>query len=68
MTVDIALDDRRVDILEEAYHLAIRVGELEDSSMIARKFASVRRVCAASPAYLPRHGTLQHASDVEDHN
>jgi DNA-binding transcriptional LysR family regulator len=68
VTVDIALDDRRVDILEEAYDLAIRVGELEDSSMIARKFASVRRVCAASPAYLSRHGTPQHASDLEDHN
>ena len=68
VTVDITLDDRRVDILEEAYDLAIRVGELEDSSLIARKFASVRRICAASPAYLARHGTPQHAGDLENHN
>jgi DNA-binding transcriptional LysR family regulator len=68
VTVDITLDDRRVDILEEAYDLAIRIGELEDSTMIARKFASVRRVCAASPAYLARHGEPQRARDLEDHN
>jgi len=68
VTVDITLDDRRVDILEEAYDLAIRVGELEDSTMIARKFASVRRVCAASPEYLERHGTPRHPNDLADHN
>lgn len=68
VTVDITLDDRRVDILEEAYDLAIRVGELEDSSMIARKFASVRRVCAASPAYIERYGMPRTPGDLEDHN
>ncbi|MFT5487579.1 MAG: DNA-binding transcriptional LysR family regulator [Paracoccaceae bacterium] len=68
VTVDITLDDRRVDILEEAYDLAIRVGELEDSSMIARKFASVRRVCAASPAYIARCGAPQHPDDLAIHN
>jgi len=36
--------------------------------MIARKFASVRRVCAASPAYLARHGEPRRARDLEDHN
>lgn len=68
VTLDIALDDRRVDILEEAYDLAIRVGELEDSSMIARKFATVRRVCAASPAYLDCNGVPQHPDDLVNHN
>lgn len=68
VTVDITLDDRRVDILEEAYDLAIRIGELEDSSLIARRFASVRRVCAASPGYLARCGTPQHPRDLADHN
>lgn len=68
VTVDITLDDRRIDILEEAYDLAIRIGELEDSTMIARKFASVRRVCAASPAYLARHGTPQHPNELAGHN
>ena len=68
VTVEIALDDRHVDILEEAYDLAIRIGELEDSSLIARRFASVRRLCVASPAYLETHGTPHHPRDLEDHN
>ena len=68
VTVDITLDDRPVDILEESYDLAIRVGDLEDSSLIARRFASVRRVCAASPAYLDRNGVPQHPRDLENHN
>lgn len=68
VTVDITLDDRRVDILEEAYDLAIRIGELEDSTLIARKFASVRRVCAASPDYIARHGEPMHPRDLKRHN
>lgn len=68
VTVDITLDDRRVDILEEAYDLAIRIGELEVSTLIARKFASVRRVCAASPDYIARHGEPHHPNDLDEHN
>ena len=68
VTVEITLDDRRIDILEEAYDLAIRIGELEDSSLIARKFASVRRVCAASPDYIARQGEPRNPKDLETHN
>lgn len=68
VTVEIVLDDRRVDIMEEAYDLAIRIGELEDSSLIARRFASVRRHCLAAPSYLEKHGTPSHPRELEDHN
>ena len=68
VTIEIALDDRHVDILEEGYDLAIRIGDLQDSSLIARRFASVRRLCVASPTYLANHGSPHHPRDLEDHN
>lgn len=68
VTVEIALDDRRVDIMEEAFDLAIRIGELEDSSLIARRFASVRRLCVASPAYLASNDIPRTPDDLADHN
>lgn len=68
VTLEIALDDRRVDILEEAFDLAIRIGALEDSSLIARRFANVRRLCAAAPSYLEKNGTPQHPRDLKKHN
>ena len=62
--VEITLDDRRVDILEEAYDLAIRIGHMENSSLIGRRFASVQRLCAASPSYLEEYGTSIHPRDL----
>ncbi|WP_057461846.1 LysR family transcriptional regulator [Pseudovibrio sp. POLY-S9] len=62
--LDIEMEDRFVDIVEEGYDVAIRVAELEDSSLIARKIRDVRVVVCASPAYWEAHGMPEKASDL----
>jgi DNA-binding transcriptional LysR family regulator len=52
VTVEVDLSDRPVDLLGEGYDLALRIGMLEDSTLIARRIASIERVYCASPAYL----------------
>ncbi len=55
--LDVHIGDAFVDIIREGFDLAIRIGELEDSSLVARRIASDTRVVCAAPAYLERHGT-----------
>jgi DNA-binding transcriptional LysR family regulator len=63
-----SLSDRTVNMIEEGYDLAIRIGELEDSSLAARKLAPNRRVVCASPEYLRKHGTPQTPEELNRHN
>ena len=56
LSVEIDFADRKVDIIEEGFDLAFRIGELADSSLRARKIAPIRHVLCASPEYLARHG------------
>ncbi|CAL62460.2 Putative transcriptional regulator LysR family [Herminiimonas arsenicoxydans] len=65
--LDIALADRRVDLIEDGYDLAIRVGNLPESGLIARKLATDRIVLCASPAYLQVHGAPQTPEDLKQH-
>jgi DNA-binding transcriptional LysR family regulator len=64
VTFEMNLSDRRVDLVTEGYDLAIRVGELRPSSMIARRVGTYRFACCAAPAYLARHGTPRTPHDL----
>ena len=64
---DIDFSDRKVDLIAEGMDLAIRIGELPDSSLIARKVASLSLICAASPAYLKEYGEPQTPDDLKMH-
>ena len=65
--VNLMLRDEFVDIVGDGYDLAIRIAELSDSSLVARKLAPVRRVLVASPDYIKRHGTPNTLADLEGH-
>lgn len=65
---DLDLNDRRVDLLEEGVDLAIRIGHLQDSSLIARKLFDACTVVCASPGYLNKHGTPTQPEQLVDHD
>jgi DNA-binding transcriptional LysR family regulator len=64
----LSLQDPRVDLVEEGFDLAIRVGKLPDSSLIARQLASVPVVVCGAPAYLESHGIPRTPDDLTEHN
>lgn len=66
--VELSLNDRNVDLIEEGLDLAVRIGPLADSSLVARHVGSVRRVVVASPAYLARRGAPRTPSDLAAHD
>jgi DNA-binding transcriptional LysR family regulator len=65
--VELILDDRLVDLIEEDVDIAIRIGNLRSSTTIARKLASCRMLVCAAPAYVKRHGAPKRPSDLKDH-
>lgn len=67
VTVDITLQDRLTDLVEEGYDLAVRIGRLPASTLISRKLASTRMVLCASPAYLARAGAPEKPADLSQH-
>jgi DNA-binding transcriptional LysR family regulator len=64
----LSLSDRNVNLIEEGFDLAIRIADLADSSLAARKLAPNRRVVCASPDYLRRHGMPRTPQDLAGHN
>lgn len=66
--IELDLTDRMVDLIERDVDVAIRVGQLTDSSMVARKLGQIRRSVYASPDYLERAGTPTHPDELEDHD
>ncbi|MCE8027040.1 LysR family transcriptional regulator [Billgrantia aerodenitrificans] len=67
LEVRLDLNDRRVDLLEEGYDLAIRIGSLPDSTLVARRLARCRLVPCASPEYLARYGEPQTLKELTEH-
>jgi DNA-binding transcriptional LysR family regulator len=65
--LEVSVTDRMVNLVEEGFDVAIRVGRLVDSSLIARKLVTVRSVTVAAPDYLRRRGTPQRPADLEAH-
>jgi len=66
--LDVNLNDRSVDLVEEGYDLAIRISRLVDSSLIARRIASTSMRLCASPAYLARGGAPEHPQALTAHD
>lgn len=66
--IDLRLNDRFVDIVEEGFDLGIRIAHLNDSSFIARKFGEVRIIVCASPQYLKIHGTPKIPEELTRYN
>ena len=65
--LDFHLTDNFVDIIREGFDVAIRIGELQDSSLVARKLAPDNRVICAAPGYLEKFGTPTRIADLENH-
>jgi DNA-binding transcriptional LysR family regulator len=66
--LDITLSDRLVDLVDEGYDLAVRIAQLQTSSLVSRQLTSTRLVLCASPDYLRRHGTPAQPSDIAQHS
>lgn len=65
--IDLQLNDRKVDIVEEGFDIALRIGRLKSSSLIAKRLAPVRLVLCASPAYLEQYGSPRTPEDLGGH-
>ena len=68
ITLDVSINDRFVDLVEEGRDVAVRVAELRDSSLVARRIAPFRRLVCGSPGYVARHGRPDAPADLADHD
>jgi len=68
LDVQMVLNDRLVDLIEEGFDVGVRITQMLDSSLVARRLAPNRMVVCATPAYLYKHGTPRHPDDLKDHN
>lgn len=63
--LDVDFSDRKVDLLSEGFDIAVRIGRLDDSALIARKLGEVNIVAAASPEWIQQHGPIDRPGDLE---
>lgn len=68
LAINLHLDDRYIDVLNSDYDLVIRIGRLQDSSLVAQRLAQVSLYCCAAPAYIEKHGLPQTPHDLMQHN
>jgi len=67
VSFDVDLSDRVVDLVEEGFDLAIRIGPVGNQALVSRRIGSTQFVCCASPAYLARHPAPVTPADLEQH-
>lgn len=67
VSVDLELNDRRVDLIDEGYDMAVRIGTLADSSLVARRITGVQLIACASPAYLRQHDVPKEPKELAAH-
>lgn len=67
INLEIDLNDRAVDLLAEGYDMSIRIGTLEDSSLIAKRLTDMQTILCASPGYLDKHGTPANLDELQHH-
>jgi DNA-binding transcriptional LysR family regulator len=68
VAIDIVLNDRTVDLIEEGFDVAVRIGRLVDSTLVARRIATIRFALCAAPAYLQRRGVPRRPADLNGHD
>ena len=68
VNIEVSLSDRFVNLLEEGFDLGIRICELADTALVARRLAAIRIVTCAAPSYLDRCGVPAHPLDLRDHS
>lgn len=67
VSLDITLADRHVDLIEEGYDIAIRIGQLANSSLVCKKLSTTRMILCASPDYLQKRGVPKHPYELTEH-
>jgi DNA-binding transcriptional LysR family regulator len=68
ITVELDATDRIVDLIEEGFDVAVRFGQLPESTLIARKLSTITAVLCASPAYIAKRGSPKTVDELEDHD
>lgn len=66
--IDISYQDKRISLVEEGFDLAIRIGNLTDSTLVAQRIMPQRMLCCASPSYLKAHGTPTNPAELRGHS
>ena len=68
VSVEMNLDDRQVDVIAEGFDVSVRIADLPDSSLIARRLGPCRHTIVAAPSYLEKNGTPRKPEELRDHN
>ena len=68
VSIDLVMNDRFVDLVDEGFDVALRIGGMADSSLIAKRLGPIRRVICASPDYLQKRGVPQTPDDLRGHD